>query len=105
MAKDQEITVSPLGPQRTLKAHRGGAVLALGILGLVVCFLLGVIAWVMANTDLRQMDLGLMDPAGRSMTQAGKVCGIVSVVLALVPLCIGLLALVAVIITAVAENM
>lgn len=105
MVKDHDITVSPAGPQRTLKPHRGGAVLTLGILGLVICFLLGVIAWVMANTDLREMNLGLMDPAGRSMTQAGKICGIVSVVLAFVPLCIGLLALTAVIITAVAANL
>jgi hypothetical protein len=97
--------VSPAAVQRALKPHRGGAVLALGVLGLVVCFIMGVIAWVMANNDLREMDAGAMDPAGRSMTQAGKVCGIVSVVLAVVPLCIGVLALLVVIITAVAENM
>jgi hypothetical protein len=101
----KSLTASQAGPQRALKAHRGGAVLALGILGLVVCFILGVVAWVMGNNDLREMDIGVMDPAGRSMTQAGKVCGIVSVVFALVPLCIGLLALVVVIMTAVAANM
>jgi hypothetical protein len=105
MADEQQITISPAAspaaPQAPLKAHRGGAVLALGILGLVVCFILGVIAWVMGNNDLREMDVGVMDPVGRSMTQAGKVCGIVSVVFALVPLCIGLLALVAAIIAAI----
>jgi hypothetical protein len=35
------------------------------------------------------------------MTQAGRVCGIVSVVLALVPLCIGLLALAVAVILAI----
>ncbi|MHC4061962.1 MAG: DUF4190 domain-containing protein [Planctomycetota bacterium] len=104
MGDEQEITVpsaaSRAGPQR-LKAHRGGAVLALGILGLVGCFILGVIAWVMGNNDLREMDVGVMDPSGRSMTQAGKVCGIVSVVFALVPLCMGLLAVLVVIMAAI----
>jgi hypothetical protein len=46
-----------------------------------------------------------MDPAGRSMTQAGRICGIVSVVFALVPLCIGLLALLAAIVTAIGANL
>ena len=105
IAVEERQIIAPAATQRPLKAHRGGAVLTLGILGLVVCFIMGVIAWVMANSDLREMDVGAMDPAGRSMTQPGKVCGIVSVVLALVPLCIGLLALVVVIITAVAANM
>jgi len=105
MVKDREITVSSAEPQAPLKPHRGGAVLTLGILGLVICFLLGVIAWGMANTDPREMDVGVMDPAGRSMTQAGKICGIVSVVFALVPLCIGLLAVLALIIAAVAASL
>ncbi|MHC4666368.1 MAG: DUF4190 domain-containing protein [Planctomycetota bacterium] len=109
MADEQQITISsaasPAAPQRPLKAHRGGAVLALGILGLVVCFVLGVIAWVMGNNDLREMDVGVMDSAGRSMTQAGKVCGIVSTVLAFVPLCIGLLALLSAILAAIAANL
>ncbi len=67
----------------TIKSHRGGVVLALGILGLVVCFIAGIIAWVMGNKDLREMDQGLMDPAGRGLTQAGRICGMVSVILAI----------------------
>jgi hypothetical protein len=108
MVEEQQIissAVAQAGAQRPLKAHRGGAVLALGILGLVVCFILGVVAWVMGNNDLREMDIGVMDPAGRSMTQAGKVCGIVSVVFALVPLCIGLLALLIAILAAIGANL
>ena len=64
--------------------HRGSTVLTLGILGLVVTPICGIIAWVMANNDLRQMDAGQMDPAGRGSTQSGKTCGMISVILACV---------------------
>jgi hypothetical protein len=63
--------------------HRGGVVLALGILGLLVCVICGVIAWVMGNGDLREMAAGRMDPAGEGMTKAGKICGMISVILAI----------------------
>jgi hypothetical protein len=38
----------------------------------------------MANKDLKEMAAGRMDPTGRGTTQAGKICGIISVVLAIV---------------------
>jgi len=63
----------------------------LGILGLVLCAICGIIAWVMGNNDLREMDAGRMDPTGRGLTVAGKICGMVSVILALVGLAIGCL--------------
>ena len=68
----------PVAPQPA--AHRGGLVLTLGILGLVVCVICGIIAWVMGKGDLQKMDAGLMDPAGRGLTQAGKICGMISVI-------------------------
>ena len=74
-----------------LKPHRGVVVLVLGILGIVVCFICGIIAWVMGNGDLREMAAGTMDPSGRGMTQAGKICGMISVILAIVGICIWLL--------------
>jgi hypothetical protein len=77
--------------QQPLKPHRGVMVLVFGILGLVVCVILGIVAWVMGKNDLREMDAGLMDPAGRGLTQAGKICGMISVILALVGLAIWLL--------------
>jgi len=61
--------------------HRGGAILALGIIGIVVCFITGIIAWVMGSNDLKEMDAGRRDPAGYSLTKAGMICGIISVVL------------------------
>ncbi len=63
-----------------MKPHRGGAVLALGICGLVVCGICGVIAWGMGTTDLAEMKAGRMDPSGYSTTNAGRICGIISTV-------------------------
>ncbi len=80
----QPPAMPPLEPgmqPTALRPHRGGAILALGILGLVVCFICGIIAWVMGNTDLREMGAGRMDPSGRGLTNAGRICGIVSVIL------------------------
>jgi len=95
MVEEQRVPLVPIGPQaqgqQPLKPHRGGIVLALGILGLVVCVICGIIAWVMGNNDLREMTAGTMDPSGRGMTQAGKICGMVSVILLIVVLIIWLL--------------
>ncbi|MDI1290640.1 MAG: DUF4190 domain-containing protein [bacterium] len=73
----------PIQPGRLgfLKPHRGSTILVLGILSIVLCQILGIIAWVMGNADLREMDAGTMDPAGRESTNAGKVCGIIGTVL------------------------
>ena len=65
------------------KPHRGGAILALGIIGIVVCFVTGIIAWVMGSNDLKEMDAGIRDKSGYSLTKAGMICGIISVVLAI----------------------
>ncbi len=80
-------------PTQMLKPHRGTAVLVLGILGLVVCVICGIIAWVMGKNDLREMDAGIMDPSGRGITNAGRICGMVSVILACVSLVVWLLLL------------
>ncbi len=66
-------------PPPMLKPHRGGGILALGIVGIMPCFICGIIAWIMAKNDLAEMAAGQMDPAGRGMTNAGKICGIVGV--------------------------
>ena len=57
--------------------HRGGLILALGILGWVTCPILSVMAWVMGSSDLREMRSGRMDPSGMGLTQAGQVLGII----------------------------
>lgn len=58
--------------------HRGSVILTLGILGLVVCPLLGIAAWQMGNNDLNQMNYGRMEPAGPDLTSAGRVLGMVA---------------------------
>ena len=97
----QTVTVIP----SQLEPHRGVLILILGICGLVFafpgcfcCVLLdiiplacGIIAWVMGNGDLREMAAGRMDPSGRGLTQAGKICGMIGVILAILALAISLI--------------
>lgn len=71
-----------------MKSHRGAVILAFGILGLIVCQLFGVAAWVMAKNDLREMDRGWMDPSGRELTKTGRILGMVSTALMLTSLTI-----------------
>ena len=66
-----------------MQPHRGVLILVLGILGLVFCPIIGIFAWVMGSGDLNEMDAGRMDPEGKTLTQAGKICGIIAVVLML----------------------
>ena len=71
----------PVQTGKSMLPDRGGAILALGIIGIVICFITGIIAWVMGKNDIREMDAGLRDPAGYSLTKAGMICGIISVAL------------------------
>jgi hypothetical protein len=80
-------------------------ILVFGILGLIVCFPFGIVAWVMGNTDLKAMDAGTMDPEGRGTTQAGKIIGIVTTILTVLSIIIGILFFaVALILAAVASS-
>ena len=67
-----------------MKPHRGTLILVLGILGLVVCGPLAIVAWILGAGDLKQIDAGTMDPAGRGLTQAGKICGIIGTILLII---------------------
>jgi len=64
-----------------MEQNRGTTILVLGILGIVVCQICGIVAWVMANKDIPKMEAGTMDPEGLGSTKAGKICGIISVIL------------------------
>lgn len=63
---------------RYVQPHRGVTILVLGILGIVCCAILGIVAWVMGSSDLDAMRAGRMDKSGRDLTQAGRVCGIIA---------------------------
>ena len=77
-------TAQAQAPVHSVAPHRGVLILVLGILGIVCCFICGIIAWVMGNNDMREIDAGRMDPTGRGLTQAGKICGIVGIILSIV---------------------
>lgn len=71
--------------------HRGGMILALGLIALIggfiiggVPFVLGPIAWIMGNGDLREIRAGRMDPEGEGMTQAGRICGMIATILGII---------------------
>jgi hypothetical protein len=72
---------------RYRQPHRGGLILTLGILGLVffpalvISLILNIVALCLANSDLREMAYGNMDPGGRGSTVAGKTCAIIGIVL------------------------
>ena len=70
--------------RRDWAPHRGGAVLTVGILAVVIWCLapiLGPIAWVMGSSDLAQIQAGRMDPSGEGLTRAGQVLGIIATIL------------------------
>ena len=64
-----------------MKPHRGTLILVLGILSIIICGPLGIAAWLMGNGDLKLMDAGQMDPTGRSLTSAGRICGMIGTIL------------------------
>ncbi len=76
--------------------HRGEAVLVLGLLGLLVCGLLSIPAWVMGAADLKEMRAGRMDNSGYGVTQGGMILGIIGCVL----LMVGVLALMLIVLAA-----
>jgi hypothetical protein len=86
--RDQLDFEEDFAPRERLRPHRGAAILTLGILGLLMscCPLLGWIlggcAMSMGGTDLYEMAKGRMDREGQGLTQAGRILGIIAVVLA-----------------------
>ena len=75
-----------------MQPHRGTLILVLGLLSLLGCAPFGIAAWIMGRGDLKAMDAGRMDPAGRDHTKAGFVCGIIGTVLTVIGLILGLVA-------------
>lgn len=61
---------------------RGVLILILGILSLTTLGpLAGIPAWVMANTDLKKIEQGIISRSEQSFTRAGKIMGIISTAL------------------------
>lgn len=76
-----------------VEPHRGGAILTFGILSLfTIPFVFGPMAWIMGNADLRKMREGWMDREGQSLTDAGRICGMIATIfLVIIPLILLLL--------------
>lgn len=68
--------------------HRGGMILAIGIIAWVLfpytTWICGPIAWIMGNSDLARIRAGEMDPGGEGMVQAGRILGMVGTIVILV---------------------
>jgi len=78
----------PYGPQ---PSHpQATTVLVFGILGLVLCQILGPVAWVMGNRVVSEIDASGGAMGGRDSANAGRICGIIATVLLAVSL-LGLL--------------
>ncbi len=77
-----------------MKPHRGTLILVLGILGIVLCFICGIVAFIMGGKDIKEMQAGTMDPAGMQLTKIGRICGIIGTVLGILVIGINILMMV-----------
>ena len=85
---------------RRTKPHRGGMILAFGILAWLFCGIFGIAAWIMGSADLKEIRAGRMDREGESLTQVGFYLGIAACILNL----LAILAVVAIMILAAAHG-
>jgi hypothetical protein len=97
MQENQQDYLTPR-PQQVLPAlPNATAVLVLGILSIVVCFITGIIALVLANKDmaLYNANPGVYSPSSLSNIKTGRICAIVGIALQLVGLIIYIIFIVA----------
>jgi hypothetical protein len=86
---------SPYGGYGGYEHPQGTTILVLGILSLVVCQLLGPVAWVMGNNAIAEIDRNPTAYSNRGSVQAGRICGIVSSVIVIVSVVIIAIVLIA----------
>ncbi|GAB5406883.1 MAG: hypothetical protein Aurels2KO_51140 [Aureliella sp.] len=63
------------------KPDQSGLILAMGIMSFLVCGICGIIAWVMGNTALKDIQAGRADPTNKGLVQVGYYLGMTSVLL------------------------
>lgn len=69
---------SPSATGQYVVPHRGGLILVLAVLGIVMtCPIFSLMAWVMGSGDLREMQNGRMDRSGESITRLGYFLGMI----------------------------
>ncbi|HUS33455.1 MAG TPA: hypothetical protein VMZ53_33365 [Kofleriaceae bacterium] len=86
----QQPAMAPYGGSY-IYPSRGSTILVLGILSLVVCSILGPIAWSMGNEEQRRIAAGQAPPDGN--VSAGRICGMISSILLILGGCFILFAL------------
>ncbi|HEX5678952.1 MAG TPA: DUF4190 domain-containing protein [Alcanivorax sp.] len=67
-----------------MQPHRGTLVLTLGLVSMLLFSPLGVVAWILGVLELKAMDRGERDPAGRGTAIAGMIFGIIGTVMMVV---------------------
>ena len=67
-----------------VKPHRGGMMLAFGSLGWIIP-IFAILAFVMAKSDLKHMQMGGMDRSGEAMTRTGYLLGLIEIIV----MCVG----------------
>ena len=83
------VTAQP--PVQYPESSQATTALVLSILGLVLCWVLPPVAWVIANGELRGIAEGRRDPNGRGMATAARIMGIIGTVLLIIGIGIFLL--------------
>ena len=71
----------PMGGGGQIEHPKGMTVLILGILGLVCCSPLGIVAFVMGNNALKEIDAQPGRYSNRQIVQIGRILGIIAIVL------------------------
>lgn len=71
----------PPPPTRPEDRGRANLVLFLGLLSLFMCGPLGIVAWIMANADLKKIRDGVLSPRQASTLKIGRALGIAGTVL------------------------
>jgi hypothetical protein len=77
---DLTLTTNPEATNR-YEADRSGLILFLGILSLFMCGPVGLIAWIMAASDLRKIREGLLPQEKTGILKVGRALGIIGTVI------------------------
>jgi hypothetical protein len=71
----------PTPPAAPATSNRATTALILGIVGIVCCPLTAPFAWSMGNKELAAIAAGMAPASNEGLAKAGKICGIIGVVL------------------------
>jgi hypothetical protein len=85
------------GYQQSPEHPQGTTIILLGVLGLVLCQVLGPFAWSMGTKALREIDASGIPYSNRGTIQAGRICGMIATGLLVVSLLFFVVMMVAVV--------